>query len=351
MDSVRWASLLLLPLAVCRLSPLGAAQFSGLVRAADQIVPGATVTALQGGAKVTAFTDENGRYTLDLTPGVWQIEVSMFEFTTAKGQVTVNAGSVEKDWVLNMPKLSDRGGAAAAPLPAAPGIGRGARGARGNRGPDGQRAGGDFPGRQARGGPGSQGGQAAGSGGRGAGRGAPNQTQPGFQSAAVRATPEGQQANAQTQGAVPNIDLGGDADESLLVNGSVSGGLEQSSDDEAHRQRAMGGRGGAGGPGGGGGAVSAAPGLEMGAGLPPGMSASLTNDSLGLGGFGASAINGGFGVGAAASPDAGGGGRGGGGGFGPGAGPPGGFGGGGGGGGGGRGGRGLGQNGGGRGQA
>jgi hypothetical protein len=90
------------------------------------------------------------------------------------------------------------------------------------------------------------------------------------------------------------------------------------------------------------------------------MSASLTNDSLGLGGFGASAINGGFGIGAAASPD-GGGGRGGpGGGFGPGAGggagPGGGFGGGaggfgGGGGGGGRGRGGLGQNANGRGQA
>src|ERR1019366_1350590 len=310
MDSRRWTSLLLLGAAVACPWPLSAAQLSGQVRAADQIVPGATVTALQGGAKVTAFTDENGRYTLELTPGVWQIEVSMFEFTTAKGQVTVSDGAIAKDWVLNMPKLSERGGPAAgaagaqAPLPAAPGGGRGTRGARGN-----------FPGRQGRGGPGGQGGQVAGD------------AQPGFQSAAVRATAEGQQANAQ-QDTPPNIDLG-DADESLLVNGSVSGGLEQSSDDEARRQRAMGGRGGPGGPGG---AVSAAQGLQMGAGTPPGMSATLTNDSLGLGGFGASAINGGFGIGAAAPPDAGFGGRGGGGGFGPGAGP-GGFGGGGGGGG------------------
>src|ERR1039458_7490799 len=68
-------------------------------------------------------------------------------------------------------------------------------------------------------------------------------------------------------------------------------------------QRAMGGRGGPGGPGGAGGAVSAAQGLQMGAGVPPGMTASLTNDSLGLGGFGASAINGGFGIGPAAPPD------------------------------------------------
>src|SRR5271169_6123500 len=115
MDSVRRISLLF-PLIAAISCPwlLGAAQFSGQVRAADQIVPGATVTALQGGAKLTAFTDENGRYTLDLTPGVWQIEVSMFEFTTAKGEVTIGDGGVAKDWVLNMPKLSERGGPAAA---------------------------------------------------------------------------------------------------------------------------------------------------------------------------------------------------------------------------------------------
>src|ERR1017187_4607320 len=114
MDCVRWTSLLLWLPAVCCPWLLGGTQFSGQVRAADQIVPGATVTALQGGAKVTAFTDENGRYTLELTPGVWQIEVSMFEFTTAKGQVTVSDGTAGRDWVLNMPKLSDRGGAVAA---------------------------------------------------------------------------------------------------------------------------------------------------------------------------------------------------------------------------------------------
>src|ERR1035437_766728 len=114
MDSLRWTSLLLLLPAVCCPSPLAAAQISGQVRAADQIVPGATVTALQGAAEVTAFTDENGRYTLELTPGVWQIEVGMFEFTTAKGQVTVSEVAIARDWVLNMPKLSERGGPASA---------------------------------------------------------------------------------------------------------------------------------------------------------------------------------------------------------------------------------------------
>src|SRR4051794_23191846 len=202
MDSPHWTSRVLVLAAVCCASMLHAGQFGGQVRAADQIVPGATVTALQGGAKVTAFTDENGRYVLELTPGVWQIEVSMFEFSTTKGQVTVSEGDLNRDWVLNMPKLSERGGAAVAAgaqpaavaLPAAPGVGRGARGARGNRGPDGRRAGGNFPGREGRAGFGGQGQQSA-SGGRGPGRGAPGQAQPGFQSAAVRATPEGEQAN------------------------------------------------------------------------------------------------------------------------------------------------------------
>src|ERR1022692_752858 len=127
MDSVRWTSLLLWLPAVCCPWLLVGAQFSGQVRAADQIVPGATVTALEGGAKVTAFTDENGRYTLELTPGVWQIEGSMFEFTTAKGQVTGSDGAIARDWVLNMPKLSERDGTAAAgdagaqaPTPAEP---------------------------------------------------------------------------------------------------------------------------------------------------------------------------------------------------------------------------------------
>src|ERR1019366_7042473 len=109
-------------------------------------------------------------YTLELTPGVWQIEVSMFEFTTAKGEVTVSNEAIARDWVLNMPKLSERGGPGlaasaaptAVPLPAAPGIGQGVRGARGNRsadgrgGQDGQRTNGDFPGRQGRVGPGGR---------------------------------------------------------------------------------------------------------------------------------------------------------------------------------------------------
>ena len=60
---------------------LKAAQETGYIHAADQIVPGAMVTAQQGDMKVVAYTDVNGRYTLNLGPGVWEIEVDMLGFT------------------------------------------------------------------------------------------------------------------------------------------------------------------------------------------------------------------------------------------------------------------------------
>ena len=79
---------------------------SGSVRAADQFLPGASITAVQGDAKVTTFTDESGRYTLDLAPGVWDIQVQVFGFTTVHQQVTVGAEPVYKDWTVEMPRIA-----------------------------------------------------------------------------------------------------------------------------------------------------------------------------------------------------------------------------------------------------
>ena len=68
----------------------------------------------------------------------------------------------------------------------------------------------------------------------------------GFQNAAVTATQDGQQALSDAASAA-TAGLGdlnaSEADEAFLVNGSTSGGLAQSSDDEARRQRMLG-RGG-----------------------------------------------------------------------------------------------------------
>ncbi len=328
---------------------LEAAQYSGSVRAADQPVPGAMVTAKQGDAKVIAYTDESGRYSMDLATGTWDVTVEMFEFTTSTGKVTIGESAPRGEWALEMPKLRERLGvaagvetdqatagamaaaAAAQQTGAQAGGGRGGRGGRGGgRGGFGGPGGPGGFGQQARGGragaagaSGGRAGAAGASGGSGtqvAAAAAPR----GFQNAQVRATQEAPPQAANTPATTPtaptNPNLPSEfednaGDEAFLVNGSTSGGLAQSGADEATRQRMLanaGGRGGAGGPAGGVGQISAAMdsnSLAENLGMPPGM-VSPTNDSLGLGGFGAAAINGGFGVGAGAGPALGGGGAG-----------------------------------------
>jgi len=304
---------------------LHAAAETGAVRAADQPIPGAAVTASQDGAKIVAYTDENGRYSMNLPPGDWDLQVEAFGFVIAKDRITVGNEPGVKNWTLEMPRL---GGPSPAMPAAAPqtssdqnlrGRGRG-RGPNQNQTAAGQRDGASAPGRGAFG-----------------GQNGPQQ-RPAFQSAQANAIPRNgaPEAAAQDQSLDAGAAFGGldasgaDADQAFLINGSTSGGLAAASDDEARRQRDFGGRGGPGGQGGG--ALANAAGL----GLPAGMT-TPGNDGLGLGGFGQAAIDGGFGGGFDAGP----------GGFGgPGGGPggpgggPGGFGGGRGGGGGGRGGRG-----------
>jgi hypothetical protein len=296
---------------------------SGSVRAADQFLPGVAVTATQGDTKVTTFTDESGRYTLDLAPGVWDIQVQAFGFTPVHEQITVGSQPGIKDWTVEMPRIAG----APAPGPSAQTRNRGGgRGGFGRNGPPGNRPGSGTPPGQ----PGQPAPQPAG------------QQRQGFQNAAVTATQDGQQAlsDAASAGAAGLGDLNAsEADEAFLVNGSTSGGLAQSSDDEGRRQRMMNGPGGPPGGGPGGGPM----GLTSTLGLPPGMTAP-GGDTLGLGGLGASAINGGFGGGFGGGPGQGGPGFGGPGGGPGGAGGPGGGGGGGGRGGGGRGGGGRGGN-------
>jgi hypothetical protein len=95
-------------------------------------------------------------------------------------------------------------------------------------------------------------------------------------------------AAANQASAGPNFDLGEGGEEAMLVSGSTSGGLAAAGDEEDKRQRYMHDHGG---PPGMGGPDGRGPG---GSGMPPGMGGS-GGDILGLGGLGASAINGGFG--------------------------------------------------------
>src|ERR1041385_3774724 len=87
--------LVLISLFLLGAASVHAAQHSGSVRAADQFIPGATVTARQGGAKIVVYTDENGRYTLDLTPGAWEISVEMFGFKPKQQKVDVGQAAAD----------------------------------------------------------------------------------------------------------------------------------------------------------------------------------------------------------------------------------------------------------------
>ncbi len=87
-----------------------AAEHRGMVKSAGLPVPGATVTATRGESKLTVWTDETGAYRFpDLAPGLWRLEVSMTGFETASREMDPAAGAVE--WNLAV-KAAPRGPAA-----------------------------------------------------------------------------------------------------------------------------------------------------------------------------------------------------------------------------------------------
>ena len=71
-----------------------AAEHRGVVRSQGLPIPGATVTARQGDRRVVTYTDDAGAYLFrDLAPGVWRIEVEMLGFQSAAQDFTVVDGA------------------------------------------------------------------------------------------------------------------------------------------------------------------------------------------------------------------------------------------------------------------
>ncbi len=298
----RIASFILLLLLLVPLQ-LAAAVHSGSVRAADHFIPGATVTARQGTVKLVAYTDESGQYSLVLTPGTWEISVEILGFIPQTLRVSGDSDTVH-DWALEMPRPGDPvpGPLTGAPPPAPT---AGTPTAASSSAPAAAATAAKAPAATPTVTPAAA---------PAASTAAPAKTPEtakaqashhqrpahpqGFQSASVQATEQGQQAlSAAVPGAGPAP--GDPADETLLVQGSTSGGLAQSSDDEARRQRYYQ-RGG----GGGDNPSLFASGIGDPSGgmvMPPGMS-NGSGDSLGLSGFGAGAIQGGFGADSGSMP-------------------------------------------------
>ena len=100
-----------------------------MVRSLGRPIPGASITAIQGDRKIVTTTDESGRYEIEgLTPGEWTLQVDMVAFAPVRRQRTLGdlappaldfdlqlAGSVVARQV-----EQPRPPAAAAPAPAAP---------------------------------------------------------------------------------------------------------------------------------------------------------------------------------------------------------------------------------------
>src|SRR5215472_15390920 len=90
---------------------------TGFVRSADQLIPGATVSATQGTTIVTTSSDQAGHYSLRVGPGVWEVEVTMVGFQPVRKTLTVSNKLERLDFTLQLREASvaaRRGGSASA---------------------------------------------------------------------------------------------------------------------------------------------------------------------------------------------------------------------------------------------
>jgi hypothetical protein len=203
-------------LAACVAAGVSAAEHHGVVTARGLPVPGATVTASQNEKKQTTTTDDQGAYQFkDLPDGIWTIQVEMFGFSTQSREIGIVPGAPSPEWQLEVLPLGaiTREASPAAPVPKPP--------AETARAPS----------------PAAVPEQAA----RGAGRrGGSGGTQPsirqalaqnGFQQANVNASADPNALDADNSASGNGVgenafaDLNQSASNSLVVNGSVSGGL------------------------------------------------------------------------------------------------------------------------------
>jgi len=105
-------------------SCLLASEYHGTIKTGNLPLPGATVTATQGGTAQVATTDDRGVFHFaDLADGVWSIEVRMLGFEAITREVGVAAGAPPPEWQMKFQTesalLAALGGAAEAPKPRA----------------------------------------------------------------------------------------------------------------------------------------------------------------------------------------------------------------------------------------
>jgi len=219
-------------LAAAAVFVLAAAEHHGVVKFGAVPVPGATVTATQGDKKLVAITGPDGVYAFpELADGVWNIQVEMLCFAPLKREIGISPGAPAAEWELKMlpmdqikpetpAAMASPTAPATAAAPAAvtqPGAAPAAAATQ----PDASAAA-TTP-APAKGGKSSK-------NTKGAAAATAAGAQPGFQRAAVNATSDTPAADNSTSlaGAASASDSSpGGTSDALLVNGSVSTGIER----------------------------------------------------------------------------------------------------------------------------
>jgi len=206
--------------AACALLP--ASEHHGVVKFGGLAVPGATVTATHGDKKLVAITDPGGVYTFaDLADGVWTVQVEMLCFATLKNEVAIAPNAPSPEWELKLLPLDEIKAAAPPPAPsAAPPASAPAAAVTAAGAPAASPAAATPPAKK-----GSKKATAA------ADATAAANARPGFQRADLNAS------NSNASGEPPSADpaasgideagAGSGASDALLVNGSVSNGVER----------------------------------------------------------------------------------------------------------------------------
>ena len=189
------------------LNPLAASEHRGVVKFGDLALPGAAVTATQGDKTVTAITDEDGVYSFpDLADGVWTLKVEMMTFAPQTKEVGVTPGAPSPSWDMKLLSPDDMKAITVKVAPSAPSAQTAAAApANGNAA---STAASDANGKKPA---------------KGKGPAAPPQQTGGFQRAEVNAAGAG--ANQTPVDNIASVDASG-ASDSMVVNGSVSQGIE-----------------------------------------------------------------------------------------------------------------------------
>jgi hypothetical protein len=82
---------------------LWGSEHRGTVKSAGIPIPGATVTAVQDGRKFVTTTNGNGVYVFaDLVEGTWRFEIEMLGFAKAAKEVAVSTGAPAAEWELKL---------------------------------------------------------------------------------------------------------------------------------------------------------------------------------------------------------------------------------------------------------